>query len=163
MGQVINFLIIAICLYFAVRGMFFGFVSGIFSLLAYIVSYFLAVLFAPSLVQYVKEIIDTNELLVQIISYVVIFLISYILIKVIEVQVARIMRTSILSGLNRVMGIVLGLLQGMVIIVFIDFLLRVQPVFDFSLILSSSTILMYLRNVSAIIHQYIQTIIINRI
>ncbi len=159
MGQVINFLIIAICLYFAIRGLFFGFVSGIFSLLAYVISYFAAVMLAPVLIQLVKENIAINELLIQIISYVVIFLLSYIIIKIIEMQVARITNTSILSGLNRVSGIILGLLQGIVVVVFIDFLLQVQPVFEFSSFLNSSSILMYLRDMSTVVHQYIRTVI----
>lgn len=159
MGQVIDYLIVALCLFFAIRGMFLGFVSEILSLIAYVMGYIVSIVFAPRLIDWLKTKITVNDLLLQISAYAVLFLLAYIIVKVVEVQIVRITNTSILSGLNRVLGILLGIIQGVVIVIILDFLLRVQPLFDFSDFLNSSTVLVYIRDMFQTIHQFVLGVI----
>ncbi len=159
MGQVIDFLIIAICLFFLIRGYFLGFISQILSLLAYIVAYFAAVLFSPYAIEYLQGITNFNETLLRLMSLSLIFLLAFVVVKVIEIPIVRFTNTSILSGLNRVLGFVFGCLIGIIVIVILDFLLKSQPFFDLEALLGSSRVLGFIREIFSFFHQFVLEII----
>ncbi len=159
MGQVIDFLIIAICLFFLIRGYFLGFVSQMLSLLAYIVAYFAAVLFSPYVIEYLQGITNFNDTLLRLMSLSLIFLLAFVVVKIIEIPIVKFTNTSILSGLNRVLGFVFGCFIGIIVIVILDFLLKSQPFFDLEALLGSSNVLGFIRENFLVFHQFVLAII----
>ena len=73
-----------------------------------------------------------------VIAFLVVFLVVYLAVKLIENALNRLLDRVNLEKLDRALGFFLGLAEGLIIVVLIVFVLRVQRVFDVSGLLSES-------------------------
>ncbi|MCL2265358.1 MAG: CvpA family protein [Treponema sp.] len=116
-----------------------GFVSEILSM-AGIVFGVLAALF---LYKNAAEFLRANywhdlKIIPEIISFAAIFIIVLIIVKILEKILTKIIDGISLSNVNGVLGIIFGFAEGVALVSLILFLLRLQPLFDSSVILSES-------------------------
>lgn len=125
-----------------------GFVKEVFSKLAFIVGGVVAIFFSPYFaLNVLKSLISIrNNLLLYIISFICVFSIAYLIIKIIGNMVGMIFELPILKGLDRSLGILLGLLEGSIIICLIIELMQLQSVFLPSNIIENSKIAMFFIN-----------------
>jgi membrane protein required for colicin V production len=78
------------------------------------------------------------KLLPEIIAFIGLFVIVFIVVKIFETMLKGIIERIHLSGADRFLGIFFGLAEGIAVTSLVLFLLRIQPLFDPSPILSES-------------------------
>jgi membrane protein required for colicin V production len=74
----------------------------------------------------------------EIISFVFLFAVVFIVVKILEKMLINIIDQVSLTNADSYIGIVFGLAEGVAVVSLILFLLKVQPLFDASAILSDS-------------------------
>ena len=125
-----------------------GFVKEVFSKLAFIVGGMVAIFFSPYFaVNILKSFVSIkNNLLLYIISFFLVFSIVYLIIKIVGSMVGIIFEIPILKGLDHSLGILLGLIEGSIIICLIIELMFMQPIFPCHEIVSNSKIAIFFIN-----------------
>jgi len=113
-----------------VYSFFKGMVREIFSLLAYAVGYFLALKFHENVAAYVGGFVP-GELLAEVISFGLIFMLASIVVKFMGKGVQSLMKSAGgISGFDKVMGGVLGVLKGVFIVAVVMIPLEFFPDID---------------------------------
>jgi membrane protein required for colicin V production len=124
-------------LFFAINAAIKGLIHEVFTKAAFFLGIFGGLLFknrlAPYFVPYTK-----NELVAQIIAFVLIFIGVYNLLRLIQQIVAKLFENDIMSGLNKALGFFFGIAEGLVIVGFVLFLLHAQPWIDVTDLLNGS-------------------------
>ena len=76
----------------------------------------------------------------QIIAFLLLFVVLYLAVKTTEALLHRFFAALHLQKLDHVLGLVLGVVEGLLVIVVVVVVLALQPVFDSTELLGSSTI-----------------------
>jgi len=114
----LDIIFIAIIGLLAVRGVFRGFVEEIMSMASLI----LGVLAAVFLYHPVGKLIGSylpNSVFPDVIGFLVVFLVTYLLVKILEKIFQDIMENVNLEGLDRALGFLLGIVEGLLVVCFI--------------------------------------------
>jgi membrane protein required for colicin V production len=74
----------------------------------------------------------------EVMAFIILFLIVFIIIKLLEKILSDIIDRVELDSADRFLGVIFGLAEGIAVVSLILFLLRVQPLFDSSPLLSDS-------------------------
>ncbi len=132
---IIDWIFSLIILIFAISGVIKGFIDNVFGKIAFVAGILLAYLFykdiATGLLKDVKIPVAAN-----IIAFLLIFVVTYLVIKLIQMIVAKVFEWSILKSLDRTLGFLFGIVEGLAVICLVIFLLtaqpfiNVQPIFD---------------------------------
>ena len=77
-----------------------------------------------------KGVFSGVPALPEILAFTAIFVIVFIAGKILDHILADIIRRLHLNGLNRILGIVLGLVEGVALVSLILILVSIQPLFD---------------------------------
>lgn len=85
-----------------------------------------------------RRFLPGMKVLPEILAFIGIFFIIFLAFKILEKILRDIVEGIHLGGLDRALGVVFGLLEGVALTAFVFFLLVVQPLFDPSAILGSS-------------------------
>jgi len=130
----------ALTVLLAVRCYFRGFVAELFTMAAAIFGFIAAIFFHKSGGIYLKEnyLPDSNIIILNIIAFAALFLIIFILTKILQFILTDIIHKIKLSGVDRALGLLLGLVEGIVVTCLALFLLNIQPFADVSEMLSGS-------------------------
>lgn len=125
----IDWIFSIIILIFAVSGLIKGFIDNVFGKIAFVAGILLAYLFykdlATSLLKDIKIPVAAN-----IISFLLIFVVTFLVIKIIQMIVAKVFEWSILKSLDRTLGFIFGIVEGIAVVCLIVFLLTAQPFFN---------------------------------
>ena len=78
--------------------------------------------------------------LTRVAAFLIIFIAVTIIAKIIERILKNILENLNLGGLDRILGLVFGLVEGILVVSVVVFLVRVQPFFDLQDFLASSKI-----------------------
>ena len=104
-----------------------GMVREIFSLLAYIGGYFLAISFRKDFVTVLNPYIS-NTTAAEIISFVLIFIVTVVAISMLGRALQKLVHLAPgLSGVDRLFGGVIGLVKGVIILIIFIFFLKFFP------------------------------------
>ena len=123
---IIDIVFLIIILVMAIKGAVNGFIAEVFGKAAFLVGLLVGVLFyndlAVVLVQWISVVF-----LAQVVSFLLLFILTFLLIKVIQHVLGDIFKGDILGSLNRALGFFLGLAEGVLIVAMILLVLHVQP------------------------------------
>ena len=132
---IIDWIFSLIILIFAISGVIKGFIDNVFGKIAFVAGILLAYLFykdiATGLLKDVRIPVAAN-----VIAFLLIFVVTYLVIKLIQMIVAKVFEWSILKSLDRTLGFLFGIVEGLAVICLVIFLLtaqpfiNVQPIFD---------------------------------
>lgn len=137
--SVVDIVFLALTGLLMIRCFFKGFLGEIFSFAAIILGLFAAILFYRSGGLLLKERFwQELDLIPKIVAFASIFLIVYIIIKIVQSILVDIIRNIRLSGADKFLGLILGFVEGMLVIYIAFFILNVQPLFDASQIINDS-------------------------
>jgi membrane protein required for colicin V production len=78
------------------------------------------------------------EVIPEIIAFVLIFVIIFILVKAVEFLLRDIVERIRLGWLDRLLGVVFGVAEGLVLTALVIFVLKLQPLFDWRPLLEAS-------------------------
>ncbi len=149
---VVDIIIVGIIILFLVQGFFRGFVYEVMSLLALVVGYIAVIYFGDSLMRFLENSLNIPPIVSKIISPILLFIIGYILVKILELYMSRFIRFAMLSNLNRIAGLAMGVLKGSIILFLIVLLIRVQEIFPMlSNVLKDSQVIPYLDKLYTIV------------
>ena len=122
-----------------VHGYIKGFVRSLFSWAALILASWAAILLYPAGGAYIRTMIMENVRVVpELFAFVAIFLIIMLVIKILERILGNIVAGVNLSGANRVLGAVFGIVEGLAFTALVIFVLTIQPLFDASGLMEGS-------------------------
>jgi membrane protein required for colicin V production len=74
----------------------------------------------------------------EILSFVILFLIVFIVVKIITAILKDIIDRVSLTGIDRFLGVLFGIIEGIVVIALILFIMDIQPLFDKNSVLENS-------------------------
>ena len=114
-----------------------GFVASFFGKASFIVGILLGLFFAPRFDVFVAKYINVPYL-TTIISFLIIFIFSYIILRLLQLLIKTIFSGEIMGGLDRALGFFWGLAEGLLIVGVFCVILIVQPFFDLTQFLSKS-------------------------
>ncbi len=121
---ILDYVLIALLLFFGVAGFLRGLISQLFSVIAIIAGFLVARVFYNQ----VEQFIGFKSYYGPIASFLLTFLVVFILVKVLGYFSEKIMKIVKLSAFNRVCGLLLGMIKGIVVCtLFISLLLIVYP------------------------------------
>lgn len=145
MSQVIDIILLVICIFFSIRAYMKGFLNEFFSLLAFVGGVYLAYKFSPVLLDWLQGDSSFPTYVIAII-YGGVFIVTYIIIKVLEMQFNRFINIILLTGLNKLLGLLFGLIEAIVVISILTYIIRNQNIIDvdLSVYLQDSKILEYI-------------------
>ncbi len=128
---------IVIILVFAIMALKKGFIKELFSKASVIVGLAVAIFLAPKLDSYVSQTISNSVLSISL-SFFLIFIVVFLALSIIQHFVSKVFEGEIMKGLDRTLGFILGVVEGLVVVIFVISVLKVQNFYDFSEILNGS-------------------------
>ena len=111
----IDWISITLILVFGITGFFNGFVKEIFSAAAWVLSLAIAWLYGPLLFPYVKDFIN-SESIKNIVSFVLLFLISFVGLKILGSIISKLISAIGLKGLDKLLGMFFSSLKVLAIL-----------------------------------------------
>jgi membrane protein required for colicin V production len=135
----LDIILTVIALVLVFRGITQGFVREFFSLGAIIIGGLGALLFHGHVSTFLRDNYLVNVWGVpELLGFVSVFLVFFIVCKILQKILNDIINGLRLTGLNKLLGGILGFVEGIVLIFLVLFIMSVQPIFDVSGILGSS-------------------------
>jgi len=139
-----NFSVIDI-IFFVLIGLFIircylkGFVSELLSMAGFALGILAALYFYKNGADFLRERFWPDlKTIPEVISFLFLFVIVLIVVKFLAIMLKGIISGIKLGGVDRALGLIFGLAEGIAVISLVLFLIRVQPLFDPSVILSDS-------------------------
>ena len=125
----IDIVFLLILLFFTVSAAARGLIKEFFGKAAFVAGIVAAVLCTPLLEPFVGDGIR-NALFAKVVSFLLIFIIAFLVVKIVQEIVSRIFSGDILQGLDRALGFIFGIVEGLAVISLVIVALKVQPWFD---------------------------------
>lgn len=122
---------------FAIMATTHGFLKELFGKLAIIAGIVVAVLFSSKLSPHMEKFIN-NQAVCIVLAFILLFIAAFLLVKIIQTLIGSVMDGDILKSLDRVLGFVLGALEGLFIVCAILILVCAQPWFELSVVTDGS-------------------------
>ncbi len=141
----IDICFLIIVLVFAVAALMKGFIKELFSKVSVIGGLVVAIFFAPKLDVYVNQTITNSALSISL-SFFLIFIVVFLTLSIIQHFVAKVFEGEIMKGLDKTLGFLLGVAEGLVVVIFIIAVLKVQQFYDFSEFFKDSIFYKFLGN-----------------
>jgi len=137
--SVLDFIFIALVLLFIIRCYLKGFISELLSMAAIVLGLLASLFFYKNGGEFLRERFwPEMKTIPEILAFIALFLIVFVVVKLLEVMLKGIINGIRLGGADRFLGIIFGFAEGLAVISLILFVLRIQPLFDPSSILSES-------------------------
>ena len=136
---VIDFIFIALIGLFIIRCYLKGFVSEILSMAGIVLGILASLFFYKNGADFLRsQFWPELKVIPEILAFIGLFVIVFFIIKLLEVMLKGIINNIKLGGADRALGIIFGLAEGIAVVSLILFLLKIQPLFDPSSIISDS-------------------------
>ena len=128
MLDIIFFVIILIV---SVAATYRGFIREVLGKAAWVLSILTAIFFYDNFSVFLSGTIK-NQTFRFIASFVILFLGVFLVVKIVEVILSKIISGEVIGGLNKAMGFLFGIAEGLVLVFAILFLLHIQSWVDIS-------------------------------
>jgi len=136
---VIDYIFIGLIGLFIIRCYLKGFISEILSMAGVVLGLLASLFFYKNGADFLRnQFWPDLKIIPEIIAFVGLFIIVFFVIKLFEVMLKGIINNIKLGGADRALGILFGFAEGIAVVSLILFLLRIQPLFDPSSIISDS-------------------------
>ena len=137
--SVIDIVFIGLMGLFIIRCYLKGFVSELMSVAALVLGILAALFFYRNGAEFLRanfwQDLDTIP---EIVAFISLFIIVFIIVKLLEIMLIDIIHNVSLTRADSFLGIIFGFAEGLAVVSLILFFLRIQPLFDPSVILSDS-------------------------
>ncbi len=130
----------------ALRGFVRGMMKELLSLGALFVSFLLATVFYPDITLWLRGRFSLQDSAV-VFAFGGIFLLSFALFKMLEKGLVRIVRNTALGGVDRLLGMLFGLLEGLVVCFLLVYLIHFQTLVDLSNLSAASFLMPWMERV----------------
>jgi membrane protein required for colicin V production len=135
----LDFIFVALVLIFIIRCYLKGFISELLSMAAIVLGLLASLYFYKNGGEFLRNrFMPEMKTIPEILAFIALFLIVFLVIKLLEIMLKGIINEIRLGGADRFLGIIFGFAEGLAVVSLILFVLRIQPLFDPSPILSDS-------------------------
>ena len=135
----IDIVFIGIIIIFSLHCCVKGFVAEILSIAAMILGILSAIFFFRRGAVFIRDsFMPEMKIVPEILAFIAIFLIVFVIIKILQIMLKNIIEGIHLGGLDRVLGLLFGFAEGIVIVCLLLFLISIQPFIDTGRILEGS-------------------------
>lgn len=134
---VIDFIFIGIIILFAVIGVIKGFIDNLFGKLSWILGLIFAFFFYDTVARNALSGLK-NQIVANILAFIIIFIIVFLIVKMVQVILSKINNLPILNSLDRALGFLFGIVEGIAVVTLIIFILCNQPFFSIENIFNGS-------------------------
>jgi membrane protein required for colicin V production len=142
---VIDYIFIFLILLMVIHGYVKGFIEELFSFSALILAIWAAVLLNSAGGAFIRDRFMQNVRVVpELLAFAAILLLVLIVIKLLERVLKDVIAGANLGAVNKILGCLFGLVEGVAFTALIIFVLTVQPLFDASKFLGESIFVQYL-------------------
>jgi membrane protein required for colicin V production len=108
-----------------------GFIGEIMAMAAFILGLLASLFFYKNGGLFIREkFMPGTKILPEVLAFIALFFIVFILVKILERMLKDIVDRISLGGVDRFLGILLGLAEGIVVTGLLLFVLSIQPLFD---------------------------------
>jgi membrane protein required for colicin V production len=136
---VIDYIFIGLILLMIVHGFIKGFIEELFSWAAIVLAIWVAVLLNPAAAAFIRQRAMQNVRVVpEILGFAAVFILVMIVIKFLEKILKDVIEGANLGSVDKILGALFGLIEGLAIVILVIFVLSVQPLFNASGILGDS-------------------------
>jgi len=136
---VIDYIFIFLILLMIVHGFIKGFIEELFSWAAIVLAIWTGVLLNSAAAAFIRQRAMQNVRVVpEILGFAAIFILVMIVIKFLEKILKDVIEGANLGNVNKILGALFGLIEGLAIVILVIFVLSVQPLFNASGILGDS-------------------------
>lgn len=132
--DIVFLLIILLCSVLAAMN---GFLNEVFGKAAPVVAVWVALIFYKPLVLPIQQYVK-NPTVSVILAFVLVFVMAFIVVKLMQSVIKNIFGGEIFTQLDRFLGVIFGIIEGVAVVCVILILLRLQPWFPVSSILEKS-------------------------
>ena len=126
----IDIIIVSVMLFFIGKGLIRGFAKEIMGLLSFIIAFALALSQMKAAANVFNRFID-NYSIALIVGYISVFLFVFIVLHIIAGAIQKLLQIASLGWLNRLGGVIFGLLFGAMLLSLTVFMLSFVPIGDF--------------------------------
>lgn len=134
---VIDFIFLVVIILFTVLGVIRGFIDNVFGKLSWILgiigAFFLYDTVARNILYGIK-----NQFVANILAFLILFIIIFLIVKMIQIILEKLFQGKILGSLDRALGFLFGIVEGVAVVALIIFLLCNQPFFSVENIFNGS-------------------------
>jgi len=131
--------IIIIVTFLTLRGFLRGFIKEFFALGAFVFGILAGIFFHKAGAEYIRNnFFGDIDYFPEILAFVILFIIVYIICMIVQKIINDVIMGMNLSGIDKFLGGIMGLAEGLIVICIILFIIVVQPVFDLSALLYGS-------------------------
>ena len=124
---------------FMIRCYIKGFISELLSMAAVILGLLASLFFYKNGAAYIRaKYLPDLKVVPEILAFIALFIIVFIIIKLFEMLLKGVIEGVRLKGADHFLGIIFGFAEALAVISLIIFLLRIQPLFDPSVLLQES-------------------------
>ena len=136
---VIDIIFIILIFLMIIHGFIKGFIAELFSWAALVLSIWVAVLLFPAGGAFIRaRVMENVRVVPELLAFIAIFLLIMIVIKLLERIMRNVVEGANLGAVNRFLGGIFGLIEGLALTALAIFVLRVQPLFDPSTLIEGS-------------------------
>ncbi|WP_028974014.1 CvpA family protein [Spirochaeta cellobiosiphila] len=114
---------------FVFFGLFRGFVTEIINFMTLVGGVILAVALGPLASEYIKGYLDWGDNTIYL-AYFGIFIGFAIILRLAQNMILNMVENLNLEGLDRILGILIGALEGLIVIFLVIMVIEIQPLFD---------------------------------
>ena len=115
--DIFDLVIIGVILFSAIIGLFRGFIRETLSLVSWILAFVAAFNYRLDIISWFDGIID-NQMYQQIAAFALIFVATLLLISIISHLIYRLMSSTGITGIDRVLGLIFGFGRGVLLLGF---------------------------------------------
>lgn len=129
---IIDIIFIVLIFILALRCALRGFIREVMSMASVVLGLLTALLFYKPGAAFVRtKILEDVEVLPELIAFVSLMIIVFVVIKILERIIQDIVsRITLLGGIDHSLGLVLGFLEGLLLVSLILFVLSIQPLYN---------------------------------
>ena len=139
MISVLDIVFIFLIVLFVLRCYLKGFISELLSMASIVLGLLAALFFYKNGTDFIRaHFLQDIRKVPEVIAFIMLFLIVFLVVKLLEVIFRNVIDEIQLGNADGFLGVIFGFAEGIAVISLILFLLRIQPLFDPSSILSDS-------------------------
>jgi len=142
---IIDIIFIILIVLMVIHGLLKGFIGELFSWAPKVLAICIAVFLYPAGANFIRQrFIPNMKFVPEIIAFVIIFIAIILILKLLEHLLKDIIAGAKLGGIDKLLGAIFGLVEGVALTAAIVLVLAIQPLFDASKVIGDSFFAQYL-------------------
>jgi membrane protein required for colicin V production len=155
--EVIDIIFAVLVLLLVIRCTLRGFVDEVMSMASVVLGLGAAFFFHKKGAIFLSErYLPNMQVLSEILAFIALFVIAFIAVRFLDYILRDIMKRVNLEGIDRILGVVFGLVEGIVLVSMVLFVMTIQPLFDEGPLLEKSLFARFLLPFIAVVGNSIQ-------